>query len=257
MIAETIKDITRKTQETRNVLEKKECIRVGNHPGSKMGLYLSNYANGFLNRQIDIYDDSTLLLENNRIGSACAISRGMIETYAIGVLLAEKVQKILNSSKGKESAEKSVDLVIQFTNSSRFKQLEQEKLEKGLFSFDDFTFTEEAKTRMMNRLAKSQHVLNALRAVYKIELEQTKQKESGIELLYDGLSEWVHPSQTNIFHNYTQECNKITTSCGEVNFHEAAKFNCWNALYLLVDSHRIYKILIKLSEIITQRSFRQ
>ncbi|VTR28915.1 Uncharacterised protein [Serratia fonticola] len=62
-----------------------------------------------------------------------------------------------------------------------------------------------------------------LRDLYKDEMEQTKQKESHFEQVYDILSEWVHPSQTSIYHYYVPETHLVPTSIGMVHVHDSGK----------------------------------
>ncbi|HED3555850.1 TPA: hypothetical protein R4160_004869, partial [Enterobacter hormaechei subsp. xiangfangensis] len=86
----------------RDKLSKVEGIVVGNLNNPDLGIYLSNYANLLMNRQIDIFDDSMLLLEHERYQSACIVSRGMIETHAFSRLLNKKIEKILLNQSGEE-----------------------------------------------------------------------------------------------------------------------------------------------------------
>lgn len=240
-------------KEARAALTKRQGLIVGAIPGANGGLHLANYAVCLLNRQIDIFDDSILLLENNRIPSACIVSRGMIETHAFARLLASSVSKKLSEKDGKESVEQCLDIVLRFTNSSRYKETEQKKLAKGTFKLDDYAFTEQAKSRMSSSVAASEHVMNALRALYKEELDHTKDKESQFEIVYDALSEWVHPSQTSIFHNYVPATHLVPTSQGEVHLHEAARLQCVRALHFITDSKNVHEWLIGLAGEISKR----
>ena len=242
------------SKEARKILTKKESIVVGNKKNDKMGLYLSNYANCLLNRQIDIFDDTLFLLSNNRIQSACIISRGMIETYAFAKLLATKITKILTEKQGKKSVEESLKIILDFTNSSRFKVTEQKKVDKGIFDLNDYKFTEQAKDRMINFLASSEHVMNALRSLYQEEIKHTKGKESQFEFTYDVLSEWVHPSQTSVFHYYTPETHNVPTSQGTVHLYDNAKAACAKSLHFITDCKNIYEWLIELADEINKRA---
>jgi hypothetical protein len=155
---EAIEKILQEARLARSKLSKKPGIIVGDRNSQEKGLYLSNYADCLLNRQIDIFDDSIFLLENDRIPSACIISRGMIETYAFSKLLSKKVVKVLDNKKGSESVEEALKLVMSFTNSSRIKETEQKKIQKGIYDPSDYMFTEQAKHRFSNMLAGSEHV---------------------------------------------------------------------------------------------------
>lgn len=234
-------------------MTKKPTSFIGIESPADYGLYLKNYANCLLNRQIDIFDDSIFLLDHKRIPSACAVSRGMIETYAFSKLLSHKIAKILTSKKGEESSRACIELILAFTNSSRAKQSEQEKLKNGSFKLGDYHFTDQAKTRMENMLASSEHVMNALRALYKEELDHTKATESGFEQAYDILSEWVHPSQTSIFHNYVKETHVIPTSFGNINFFDSALSSCIRALHFITDSVNIYNWTNELADELSAR----
>lgn len=202
---------------------------------------------------IDIFDDSIFLIENNRIPAACTISRGMIETYAFYKLLLKKVEKILTSENGKKSVDESVELIMNFTNSSRFKESEQKKIVKGIYDPKEYEFTEQAKHRFENMLASSEHVMNSLRDLYKDEMHHRKTKESHFEIIYDALSEWVHPSQTSIFHNYVPETHMVPSSMGTIHIYDSAKMLCAQAIHFIVDSVNIYNGAIQLANEISRR----
>ncbi|WP_238084533.1 DUF5677 domain-containing protein [Pseudescherichia vulneris] len=217
------------------------------------GLYLTNYANLLMNRQIDIFDDALFLLENERYQAACVISRGMIETHAFSRLLNKKVEKILTNQSGRESVDKALDVILSFTNSSRFKKSEQEKIQKRVFDPNDYMFTEETKHRFENLLAVTQHVMNALRDLYEDEMKHTKQKESDFEMTYDILSEYVHPSQTSIYHYYTPETHLVPTSVGKIHIYESAQIQCARALIFIVDTKNQHYWSSQLANEMTKR----
>lgn len=251
---EVIERHLNEARQARQKLKHKPGLIVGGIGRSDKGLYLSNYANCLLNRQIDIFDDSIFLLESGRIPSACIVSRGMIETYAFSKLLSKKVANILSSKSGEASVQESINLVLEFTNSSRFKVAEQKKIEKGIYDPADYAFTEQAKHRFENMLASSEHVMNALRDLYKEELEHTNAKESQFEIVYDALSEWVHPSQTSVFHNYVPETHNIPTSLGAIHIHDGARMSCARALHFITDSMNVYDWTLELAQEMTRRS---
>ena len=236
----------------RKRLNHKPGILVGD--AEDKGIYLVNYANCLLNRQIDIFDDSVFLLENNRIPSACTISRGMIETYAFAKILSKKIAVVLSEKKGRDSVEASLKLIDGFTNSSRFEESEQKKIEKEIYDPNDYYFTEQAKHRFENKLATSEHVMKALRDLYKDEMDHAKSKESQFEISYDALSEWVHPSQTSVFHNYVPETQYVPTSMGVINIYDGAKVFCARALHFLTDSENVYNWTLELANEISNRS---
>ncbi len=254
MQAEETKRLLNECAIARNKITRKLGVKLGITDNPEKGMYLLNYANCLLSRQMDIYDDAILLLDNNRLQSACVISRGMIETFAISKYLAKEVSKVLAATDNAEGIVRALYLVMKFTNSSRFKESEQKKLEKGVFNIEDFYFTEQAKDRLEQNLASSVHVMNALRDLFQDEISHTHQKESSFELVYDALSEWVHPSQTSVFHNYTPETHLIPTSLGISNFFDNAKYLSAIALHLITHSKDVYDWLKVLSAEITERS---
>lgn len=237
----------------RAALSKINGVAVGKMHNPDRGLYLTNYANLLMNRQIDIFDDGLHLLENKRYQAACIISRGMIETHAFSRLLNKKVEKILTNQSGHSSVDKALNVILGFTNSSRFKKTEQEKIQKGVFDPNDYMFTEEAKHRFENLLAVSQHVMTALRDLYDDEMKQTNQRESHFELTYDILSEYVHPSQTSIYQYYTPEIHLVPTSFGNIHAYEAAQLQCVRALHFIVDAKNQLNWSLQLANEMTKR----
>ncbi|EIM9434807.1 hypothetical protein LN840_004714 [Escherichia coli] len=254
IMKDMLDEILKEAIEARSKLKKRKGILVNNLRSPKSGLFLENYANCLLNRQLDIFDDSLFLLRNERFQSACIVSRGMVETHAFARFLNKKIEKILVNEQGKESAAKALDLVIKFTNSSRFKKEEQRKIKDGVFDPQDYMFTEQAKHRFENMLSFSQHVVEALKEMYQDEKEQAQRNESQFEMLYDVLSEYVHPSQTSIFHYYTPETHYIPTSMGTIHLYESAKQQCVQALHFIVDSKNLYKWSLDLAAEMTKRN---
>ncbi|MCM7804617.1 hypothetical protein [Enterobacter kobei] len=122
MFKELIEQSLNEAKAARAALNKVNGVVVGKMHNPDQGLYLANYANLLMNRQIDIFDDALLLLENERYQTACVVSRGMIETHAFSRLLNKKVEKILTNQSGRESVDKALDVILGFTNSSRFKK---------------------------------------------------------------------------------------------------------------------------------------
>lgn len=252
MYKEFFDETLAKSKLTRTELVQKPGILMGDF--ADKGSYLINYANCLLNREIDIFDDAVFLLENNRIASACVISRGMIETYAFSKILSKRVAKALNEKKGLDSVETSLEIIDNFVNSSRFKQSEQKKIKDGVYDPNDYYFTDQAKNRFEKMLASSEHVMKALRDLYEDEIKFSEKKESSNEIIYDALSEWVHPSQTSIFHNYVPEAQYVPTSKGIVHIYDGAKFLCAGALDLINDSMNIYNWTLELADEISRRS---
>lgn len=253
MYKELIEQSLNEAKAARTALSKINGVAVGKMHNPARGLYLTNYANLLMNRQIDIFDDGLHLLENERYQAACIVSRGMIETHAFSRLLNKKVEKILTNQSGHESVDKAIDVILGFTNSSRFKKSEQEKIQKGVFDPDDYMFTEEAKYRFENLLAVSQHVMNALRDLYEDEMKQTNQKESNFEQTYDILSEYVHPSQTSIYQYYTPETHLVPTSVGNIHAYESAQIQCARALHFIVDAKNQLNWSLQLANEMTKR----
>ncbi|NIE70927.1 DUF5677 domain-containing protein [Pantoea sp. Acro-807] len=253
MHKELIEQTLNEAKAARVALNKVDGVIVGKVHNPDQGQYLTNYANLIMNRQIDIFDDALLLLENERYQAACVISRGMIETHAFSRLLNKKVEKILTNQSGHESVDKALDVILGFTNSSRLKKSEQEKIQKGVYDPNDYMFTEEAKHRFENLLAVSQHVMNALRDLYEDEVKHTKEKESKFELTYDILSEHVHPSQTSIYHYYTPETHLVPTSVGNIHVYESAQMQCVTALHFISDAKNQHSWSSQLADEMTKR----
>lgn len=239
----------------RNKLNYLNGVKAGIRNPSDKGFYLINYANCIVNRQLDIFDDSLMLLEKKRYQSACVISRGMIETHAFSRILNKKIEHILSEQDGKDSVENALDVLLKFINSSRFKESEQKKIKKGVFDPNDYMFTEEAKHRFENMLAGSEHVMNALRDLYADEMLHTRHRESQFEQLYDALSEWVHPSQTSIYHYYVPETHLIPTSQGLVHLYDTSSLHCARALHFILDTKNQYNSSLQLAEEMTKRGY--
>ncbi|MBZ6397594.1 MULTISPECIES: DUF5677 domain-containing protein, partial [Pantoea] len=254
MYKESLEKNLREAKEARSTLKHLPGIKVGPRNPIKKGLYLTNYANCLLNRQIDIFDDSLLLLEKGRIQSACVLSRGMIETHAFARLMNKEIEKILNSQEGFESVDASIDMLLTFINSSRFKEKDQKNMKKGLFDPNDYMFTDEARYRLEHMLAGSKHVMDALRDLYRDELKETGMKESQFEQLYDVLSEWVHPSQKSIYHYYVPETHTVPTSVGDIHMNVSASLHCARALHFIMDTQRQHQWSYQLAQEIDRRS---
>lgn len=253
MYKKMIKKSIKEAKVERNKLEHVPGVKAGIINPSDKGFYLINYANCLVNRQLDIFDDSLMLLEKGRIQSACVLSRGMIETHAFARILNKKIEKILTEQRELESVDNALNVLMKYINSSRFKETEQKKIKKGIFDPNDYMFTEETKYRFENMLAGSEHVMDALRDLYKDEMEQTKQKESHFEQVYDILSEWVHPSQTSIYHYYVPETHLVPTSIGMVHVHYSASLHCARALHFIVDTKNQYNWSLMLAEEMNKR----
>lgn len=243
-----VKEMLENAKVSRGLLKKKEVHFLGQYVGVPPGEYFKNYAAALLNRQIDVFDDALFLLEANRIPAACVVSRGMIEAYAVAQYSTEEVRKILLSDSKDSAVEKSLEKTLAFINSSRFKKTEQDKYAKGVFSLDDYQFTSEAKDRIVNATATAVHVQNALRYMYAREMEETGKKESRHELYYDGLSEWVHPSQTSLWHCYAGDVHMIETSLGKLHVHDVAMSAAVYALHFITASHGIYTYMLSVGD---------
>ncbi|HEY9031976.1 MAG TPA: hypothetical protein VIM93_11490 [Kangiella sp.] len=248
MIEERVKKIFEEAELSRSKLAKKDVSFLGVLAETTSGDYLRNFAGCVLNRQIDIFDDTMFLLGADRVQAACTISRAMIETYAFSKHLYSRVHKTIGSGVSQEAVDAALKEVLKFTNSSRHKVNEQEKVAKGVFSLGDYEFTAQARERMAMGLAASEHVMNALRELYKEEKAHTGEVESRFELTYDILSEWVHPSQTSIFHHYVKETQMIPCSFGIVNLFDSARFQCAVALHFITDAATQYERALALAK---------
>jgi hypothetical protein len=220
----------------RSLLARETVVYFGKKPKTA-GMLFRNYANMIINRNIDLFDDALFLLEANRLSSACIIARCIMETHAVGMFAWDEIEKTFKKE-GLESAQKKI---LRFINSSRFKMEEQKGLKEGKFELKNFHFTEEAQARMLQEAAQSVHVLNAMRMLFEIELKQTGQKESRYEIIYNGLSEWVHPSQTSLFHKYAVETQRIETSLGAVSLSVRTKWECVQGLQLIQFSGNLHR----------------
>jgi hypothetical protein len=69
--------------------------------------------------------------------------------------------------------------------------------------------------------------------MFKVEMVVTGRKESRMEMNYDALCEWTHPSQNILFHAYCPDTHDVPTSFGNVNFWDAARSNCVTGLHFI------------------------
>lgn len=210
-------------------LELHDVVFLGAQGRAEPGLLFGNYANMISNRIITLYDDCSLLLERDRISSACVLSRCILETFAVANFAEHEVGKALN----RHGIDRAGETVLDYINSSRLKVEEQKRFASGEFSADDHHFTEEAVTRMENGAGLSKHILNALRHLFKTEMAATGASNSQFELFYEALSEWSHPSQTSLFHAFTQETWEIETSVGVVSLWDGALAACGKAMHIV------------------------
>jgi hypothetical protein len=86
---------------------------------------------------------------------------------------------------------------------------------------------------MLQEAAQSIHVLNAMRFLFALELEQSGLKEISYELTYNALSEWVPPSQTSLLHKYAVATHHVETSLGAVSLDERLRYECAGGLRLI------------------------
>jgi hypothetical protein len=86
---------------------------------------------------------------------------------------------------------------------------------------------------MLQEAAQSIHVLNAMRFLFALELEQSGLKEISYELTYNALSEWVPPSQTSLLHKYAVATHHVETSLGTVSLDERLRYECAGGLRLI------------------------
>lgn len=192
--------------------------------------YVGNFGAMILSRSIDNFDDALFLLEARRYPAACAIARGLVETVAFGIYSLAKIREELTANGGRAATE----VAIRHTNSSFLKSKEQTSLKKGVFALDDYQFTDQAKARMLAEAAATIRVSKALDFIFKGEREQTGAKESKVELMYDALCEWTHPSQMSLFTYYAEGAELTPTSAGPVHIRQAAKLHCAMGLKLII-----------------------
>lgn len=221
--------VMKESSAVRKTMSKRPVAFLGVLPTGIERDYAKNFSSMINNRCMDIFDDAKLLITNQRLSSACVIARGMIETYAFGKGALEAVAATL-AAKGSSAAEASM---IKIINSSFYKVKEQKSFKAGKFDLKDYHFTEEAKRRIANSEADIVKISEQLQNMFKDEMKVTGRKESRLEMTYDALCEWTHPSQTSLFHAYCPDTHAVPTSLGNVNFWDAARNHCVNGLHFI------------------------
>lgn len=233
----------------RKKLVKKDCVIVSSLEKPKVKDYLINFTNCCYNRMLDIFDDTIFLLDNNKIQSACTISRAMIETHAFLIFTIDKLNKLMQ--KKNVTREELIISLLESINSSRVKVDEQKRFKKGEFKLENYQFTEQAQNRIKNAEAINTNVMDALRNLYKQQIKAGTTSdiptEASAEQVYNLLSEWVHPSQTSLFTNYVEETHIVSCRLGKINVFEHAKFLCAQALYYICYLEKNYNVILKLS----------
>lgn len=193
------------------------------------GIVYLNYSRTISNRMLSLYDDCVLLLRDERTASGCVIARCILETFAVGHFAHFEVTKAYES----DGADAAHRVVLEYVNSSRIKVEEQKRLKKNKFSAKDYHFTKQALDRMQKEEAAAKHIMNALRHLFRLEMDGTKQPESQLEFVYEVLSEWTHPSQTSLMHAFTRETWNVPTSVGPISIWDAAISGCSHALFCI------------------------
>lgn len=221
--------VLQEAQEARASLSAAEVKFLGPLGITDPGAHYRNYANMISNRVLSLFDDCSLLLRNERIPAACMLARCILETYAVGDFSAHEVVKAFNSG----GLEKASKVVLNYINSSRVKVEEQKRMKEGKFQAKDYHFTAQALSRMKNEAAVSKHILNAMRHMFEREMTVTGAKESRFELVYERLSEWVHPSQTSLFHAFASEAWLVETSFGMVSMWDGARAICADGMHCI------------------------
>lgn len=223
-------------------------VKIFRSSSTTAGELFGNFGNMILNRTIDLFDDAVLLLDHNRLYSACIIARCVMETHAVGMFSQNEMSKCVRAKDIDAAKEK----MLKFINSSRLKQEEQKSFKEGKFTSDDYHFTDEALTRMEAETAVSVHVLNSMRYMYQIELSQTNAKESKLEFVYNALSEMVHPSQGSLLHRYAKETHPVETSLGTIDVRVGKKGNCLKGLAFIQQANRLHNDIETLAEELDQ-----
>ena len=228
----------------------KQCIIVSNLDNPKVKDYLINFTNCCYNRMLDIFDDTIYLLDKKRIPSACTISRAMIETHSFLVLTIDNVNKILE--KKETNRVEIINTILKSINSSKFKYDDQTKVKNKIIKIEDYNFTPSAQERMLNEESVKTHVNDALKHLYKLEIENGRtteiKTEAHSEHLYNLLSEWGHPSQISLFTNYANDTHKISCSLGIVDILDLAEYLCIQALDYIDMLEKNYKIILNLAK---------
>ena len=195
------------------------------------GTNYRNFSRTISNRMLSLYDDCELLITEDRISSACVLARCVIETFAVGHFAQFEIEKALKTG----GPDKAGRVILEYINSSRLKVEEQKRFKTMKFSASDYHFTEQALERMLKEEAAAKHIMNALRYLFRLEMNTTGRTESQLEFVYEALSEWTHPSQTSLMHAFTREAWDIPTSIGPVSLWDAALECCSDALCCLLD----------------------
>jgi hypothetical protein len=247
-MAPNILDFTRavldEAAQARKPLVKENVRFLGRDPNANAGDYFANYGRMIKNRMLDLYDDCILLLDNNRVPSACDISRCMMETHAVGAFFCNEVESALQKS-GIGGVQK---VILRFINSSRMKVDEQKRLKKGVFKAMDFQFTNEARYRMENELAASSHIADSMKYFFERNKEVTNSTESPYQLVYAGLCEWTHPSQTSLFHAYTKDAQAVKTSLGTINILDGARLACAQGMSFITATEGHFQHMLEAAE---------
>lgn len=217
-------------------------------PGSA-GQLFANFGRTVNNRVIDLFDDAVLLVDADRAASACILARCLMETHAVGMYALNEVTKAAEGDDFDRIGKK----VLAFVNSSRIKVDEQKSLKGGEYSLNDYYFTDEARERMLAEAAQGVHVLNAMRYMFEVEIKLTGHQESGNELTYRGLSEWVHPSQTSLLHHYVEDAQGVETSIGKVCMKDSRRRLCVSALALIQNTPSVCSAIEEVSDILHRR----
>jgi len=229
IIREVAEQALAEAAEARKFMEFHEILFLGPTGITDPGRHYDNYANMIWNRILSLYDDCALLLGADRIPAACAMARCILETYAVGEFSKHEVAKAF----GKGGIAAAGEVVLAYINSSRLKVEEQKRFKAGTFSRDDYHFTEQALQRMTNEEAVSKHILNALRNLFKREMDITQRNESQFELTYETLSEWTHPSQTSLFHAFAKQAWTVETSAGLISIWDGALAACARGMHFV------------------------
>lgn len=208
-------------------------------PSGKLdgGTIYLNYSRTISNRMLSLYDDCVLLLREERIATGCIVARCILETFAVGHFAHSEVTKAYEAI----GVDAAITVALEYVNSSRIKVEEQKRLKNNKFSAKDYYFTKQALGRMQKEEAASKHIMNALRYLFRLEMDRTKQPESQLEFVYEALSEWTHPSQTSLMHAFTPETWDVPTSVGPLSIWDAAISRCSHALFCVAGLPELLK----------------
>jgi hypothetical protein len=180
------------------------------------------FSKASLTAAIYLFDDAMEIIKKERIASAGALARSMIEIVGFLCLLCEAVEKIDQNDDCATN-----ELVRKFAFSSRL--LDEIKNKKGPKGISP---TAEAKILIERGDVNSVHVLNGIRAGGRF-LKNSGRDDSGesFQIIYAKLCEITHPSVSSITNIYTNIGESMKSDIfGQVSSRDRSKLDIYLAL---------------------------